>query len=239
VAALAAVALLPAGAGCTGGTPQPAPSKSVGITSDSLKAADGGTLRVADSTFQITTPADTLVTKNRVKYTVVLENTSKIQAATGVSLMVRLLDASGRSVIESAIADGLPMTLHQVYPGQRFGAVDVWSSGNPELLGVTVIKMEVEIKPSKWVPPDQVFGPVTLSDVKAEPGAGGAATVSFVTDSSDPGLAVSPTVSIIYRDATGRLLGGDRIAHPDDIPQGRSTHHVSVQPPPNTDLSKT
>lgn len=212
--ALLAAGLLAAGflAGCEGPqqpTPTPAPVPTGPVRGP--KAPDGGTIRVAEQGF---TSGTTRAGRPIVSYGFVLENTSRTWTARNTVVTVSLTTAAGKSVTDYFISPNRTVGAI-IGPGQRTGA---GSNSRVDLTGTA--RVSIRFRNTVWTPNSAKLpvggelltpAPLTADTVKVTPGPGGPglpATVAYTAHSGYPIVLRKVWTDVIYRDATGRIVGG-------------------------------
>lgn len=147
----------------------------------------------------------------------VLDNSSKTLAATAkVEFTVR--DARGDDVGDRESFYGS----HSVYlpPG---GTASL-GAGGP--LTETGSELNISIKDVEWWPPKQGLGKLTITDLEAAQGFHAETTIELNVDSTVEPAVAAPRAEVLYRDANGKLIGGDYITidrYGDLVPYGEST----------------
>jgi hypothetical protein len=206
-----------------------------------LSASDGGTVRVVEQGFTArTSPTG----RPLVSYGFVLENTSKTQAARDTVVVVSLADAQGRSITDYIISPKRAIGAI-LGPGQRTGAG--WNSrvDNP---GTT--KISLRVTRTTWTPAgarqrvnghDLAPAALTADAVRASTGL-----VSFTVHSAYPTTLSTVWADVVYRNATGRIVGGTNTrlnGHwlTSSYPPGTSPGRLAdpIGPPPGAALERT
>ncbi len=222
-------------AACTGGRTDPASTPSARVSAPAAPstratvASDGGGLRVVEQGLSTTRDA---AGKEMITYGIIVENTSKELLAAATDVRIRLIDASGATITD-LVAGGNEVVrkIAVLFPGQRAGiAADTYvdRSGTMEL--------SVEIGDSTWLPAgdaDSGLAKLTTSDVKTKRAISGpAATITFTVYSEYQELLDDPSAQAIFRDSTGKIIGGTGPARTnprDQYRPGRSTGQINVK----------
>jgi hypothetical protein len=241
---LAVTAVVAGVAGCTSHSGTPKATPSIRPVPNSSRAADQGQLRVVDYGFEMVQPDTSALETNRVSFGVIVENTSKVQAAEGATLTIKLYDASNALVFGASGGQGRPYSEHlaAVYPGQRGGVGDELGATDAAIAGRTVVRMEVEVGTATWDTPDNV-ATATATDIKATTDSTGRLTItcSIMWNQANPWTA--PVADAVFYNAAGKVIGGQRRSSPATViwPVGKSTQQVDFKrpPPKGADLSKT
>lgn len=186
-----------------------------------VKAADDGTVRVLEQGFVRDDGP-------RGGYAIgfVLENTSRVDAVQP-EIELRVFDAEGDEVVDADVDGGLENGL--LPPGGRIGVADT-----VYLLEPVAERMTLTVGESQWYPARPGIGEVTATALTAEGETGLRATI----DSSYDTALLAPVFHVLFRDASGTLLGG-RIATSKDprdaVPPGVSRHDLELPAPPPKD----
>jgi hypothetical protein len=238
-----AVALVAASA-CAG---TPVHTRPSATASNSLTAPDGGRLRVIEHGFSMERPTTETAT-NQIAYAVILENTSKTLEADNTRLTIQLTDAGGTLVFTAMDStDPANDLVPRIYPGQRIGIGLSIVTHRPASAHLTVTTMQVGIGRSTWSRPRESRH-VTVSDVTARRSANGYLDISYATTAGNDTGPQYPRLDLLFRDTTGKLIGGGRLDHTHlpTWPPGRTTHQLHLSPqewtpatPTSADLTKT
>jgi hypothetical protein len=224
--------------GCTPDAPAPDPSPS---PRPPATASDGGEVRVAESGFYHRRLAGET---NSVGHGVVIENTSKTDAAVRVDLEIHMYDAEDEPLTYPPRIDIRPLGSAYVEPGERVAVAGELISYDPELRDRPAARMTVLVTRVTWRPWDEVRTAaenrrVTVSDVTARAAEEDKVAVTFTLDVG-PDVAGDEAQSYtIYRDPADRILGG-AASLPFRLTKGHQPVNLTlVNPPEAADLSRT
>jgi hypothetical protein len=182
------------------------PDRVSGVSASAVSAPGGGGVRVVEQGF-------TQDPNSAVSLGAVLENTgSSIAYRTQVAF--RLFDAS-HSELPEAGPTKLTVEIPVILPGQRIGTGSGTYSAN-----VQVASIEVGFGVTTWVPRDAVghsFSPVTatyLRTARFNPRIPTSVDVHYQETSANCRSLDNRTTAVVFRDATGKVVGGD-VTSPD------------------------
>jgi hypothetical protein len=180
----------------------------------------------------------------------VVENSSRAVAYRTL-VRFRVLDAAGRSAsAPESLSPQLVQEIPVILPGQRIGAGTFVYVAEKSILPTTyarVVSVELEIIATHWLPGDGGgFAAVTASELhirRYEPTDPGQAIIDYTVASGYCSILENRAVAVVYRDASGRLIGGGLVS-----PQasgkracspGRYDQWIGVTVPPGADDART
>ncbi|GAB3800454.1 hypothetical protein [Micromonospora zhanjiangensis] len=215
-----AIAASIAGAALTRAARSPAPASSclrpnAPSTADSKPAAqapDSGGIQVAEQGFTQIKESKPLFSDRWVSIGAVLANTSA-HVAYRTHVVVRMLDKEGRSALAETAAPVANLDIPLIMPGQHIGLgsrLPVHEDDRGRL--AKVARVEVTLGSTHWLPStgDQGLAQVAAHHVRTERDS------EYPTDSMTY-YSIESTyceklfprgVSVVFRDATGRVVGG-------------------------------
>jgi hypothetical protein len=214
VATLIAVTAAAGLSACDGdGNPSGPPPSPTGIADlkNSTHAADGGQLRVVETAFR---PLKTYGTyTNLLEFTIIVENTSKVQKVWG-NLLLKALDAQGRVVFSArsdfrhADWDGERISPIELLPGGRQGISRQLRTEEPAAQGREVVRLDVEAGPSDWTVPATGDGVTQLSDLRVTRVGPREVKAEFTATNRSGAEVLIEAVDLIFRDRRGRIVAG-------------------------------
>lgn len=174
------------------------------IEPGSATAPDGGRLQVTDRGF---TQRDKRYLP--VRAAIIIENTSKTRMAYLPTVIAHFLDPAGRSVMEFDEQEaGKRLVGGPIYPGGRTAITTYFHNGDQP-----IVDLKIEVVGADWsvLPPSsRGSAPLAAHDVTTiRSGADGLVVLAFKVH-SDYSYQVKGLANAVFRDATGRIIGGTK-----------------------------
>lgn len=198
-------------------SPSPPSASLPAHLNNSTGAPDGGGVRVVESAFQAAEPRPGTGETNRALVAIVLENTSKRQQSQDTRLTIELFDGDGRSLFEpgGSPATGPTIGTPVIPPGGRIGVGAILVTSDDAARHRVPVRIDIRVGGSDWRQPNDK-PEIRLHDAAVTPRPDGTTDLTYTAEVPDLKNWASvqiPSVSILFRDSTGKLLGGAALGH--------------------------